>query len=276
MLTVGPNSMCDVCMESYMDGTGMPHAITCGHIFCRACLDSMQPQCPICRDQFSPEDIRELRVDSDTPSSTMVAPRVDAQVQHLLDDIARTANGGATLEEMQRVVDLCDVYHTGITQPDAQLSTPLGVSYLLLSTLLEAKRRLHSQADQLSEVTAARDDIRDRLTMELDVAQLRCQHSEQAWRDEREAGRRNEKALRVHYDEMNALWRRSVESMQLQYQSLRKELDLSRQINQLANHGKASSVVERSNTAIPRQTVAEGNSSRGAAKPNKVEPHKTP
>ncbi|KAF8554265.1 hypothetical protein OG21DRAFT_1111499 [Imleria badia] len=70
MLIVDPNSTCDVCMENYMDGAHMPYAITCGHIFCRACLDSMQTQCPLCRDRFSRWDIRELRVDSGAPSSS--------------------------------------------------------------------------------------------------------------------------------------------------------------------------------------------------------------
>ena len=42
---------------------------------------------------------------------------VDAQVQHLLDDIAKTADGGTTVEEMQRVINLCNVYYSA--QPDA-------------------------------------------------------------------------------------------------------------------------------------------------------------
>ena len=78
---------------------------------CTRCLDGMQPQCPLCRDEFSPQDIRKLRVDSDGPSSTTVAPQVDTQVQRLLDDIAKTANGVATVQEMERVIDLCDAYH---------------------------------------------------------------------------------------------------------------------------------------------------------------------
>ena len=71
----------------------------------------MQSQCPLCRDEFSPQDIRKLHVDSDAPSSTTVAPQVDTQVQRLLDDIAKTANGGSTAEETERVIDLCDAYH---------------------------------------------------------------------------------------------------------------------------------------------------------------------
>ena len=69
-----------------------------------------QPQCPLCRDEFSPQDIRRLRVDSDAPSSITVAPQVDTQIQRLLDDIAKTAWGG-TVEEIERVIDLCDTYH---------------------------------------------------------------------------------------------------------------------------------------------------------------------
>lgn len=35
MLLLGPDSTCDVCMESYVDDAGIPHAISCGHVFCR-------------------------------------------------------------------------------------------------------------------------------------------------------------------------------------------------------------------------------------------------
>ena len=87
--------------------------------------------------------------------------------------------------------------------------TPLGVSYLLLSTLLEAQRKLLSQADQLSELAAARD-IRDRLTLELEAAQLKYQNSERARDNEKEAALSNEEALRVQYNKMNALWIWSV------------------------------------------------------------------
>lgn len=61
-----------------------------------------------------------------SPSSTAVVPPVDAQVQHLLDNIAEVADGDASLEEMQRVVDLCKVYH--IAQPDLVRDHPRPLS----------------------------------------------------------------------------------------------------------------------------------------------------
>ena len=139
-----------------------------------------------------------------------------------------TANRGATVEEMERVIEQCNAYHNAqpdsipvrdhpgsIRKPtDCSLQhTPLGVSYLLLSTLVEAQRKLLAQGDQLSELAGARDDIRDRLTFELEATQLQYRNSEQARRNERETTLRNEEAFRAHYDEMNTLWRRSVAAL---------------------------------------------------------------
>jgi hypothetical protein len=199
----------------------------------------MQPHCPFCRDEFSLQDIRILRVDNDAPSSTTVAPQLDTQVQRLLDDIAQTASGGGTVEEMERVIVLCDAYHNAQPRsspvrdrPETRKATdwslqhtPLGVSYLLLSTLLEAQRKLFSQADQLSELTAARDDIRDRLSLELEASRLQYQNSERARDNEKEAALSNEEALRVQYKKMNALWICKVESTQRTCQSLHEELN---------------------------------------------------
>ena len=75
--------------------------------------------------------------------------------------------------------------------------------------MLEAQRKLLSQADRLSELAAARD-IRDRLTLELEAAQLKYQNSERARDNEKEAALSNEEALRVQYNKMNALWLWSV------------------------------------------------------------------
>jgi hypothetical protein len=72
----------------------------------------MQPQCPICHGQFFPWDIHQLRIENDAPGSTSAVPRVGTQLQRLLDAIADIADGHATVEEMQRVIGLCDAYHT--------------------------------------------------------------------------------------------------------------------------------------------------------------------
>ena len=191
------------------------------------CLDRMEPQCPICRDEFSPLDTHPLRVESDSLSSTTAAPRVDTQLQGLINAIAKIANGNtATVEETQRIIDQCDAYHN--SQPKSSpvrdcaksvhkltnwhiQHTPIGVSYLLLSTLLDARKK-HS------ELAAARDDTRDRLTMELDAVRLQYETLIQVRRNDKETVLRNEDAFRAHCDEMSARWKRSVVLLNRQFQ----------------------------------------------------------
>ncbi|KAF8552512.1 hypothetical protein OG21DRAFT_113644 [Imleria badia] len=153
------HSMCDVCMER-----------SCHHLwshFCRAQVSQIFHDC------FKENETDKMALDASTRCSLNVPfvatsshPRISANsvwtatvhVQHLLDDIANTTNGATTLEEMQRVVNLCNVSYNA--QPDTNYPsqhTLLGVSYLLLSTLLEAQRKLHSHADQLSGLAAARN-----------------------------------------------------------------------------------------------------------------------
>jgi len=195
------------------------------------CVGSVH-QCPLCRYEFSPSDICKLCVDGDASSSTTVTSPVDKQddkqVQRLLDDIAMIANRGATVEEMERVIGQCNAYrntqsdsipvrdrliprHGSVHKPTScsLQHTLLRISYLFLSTLLQAQRKLLMQANRLSELTSARDEIRDGLTLELEAARLQYRNSGQARCNERTRALRNEEALRAHYDEINACWRRS-------------------------------------------------------------------
>ena len=147
-----------------------------------------------------------------------MAPQVDIEAQRLFEDIAEIANGRATTEEMQMVIDRFRAhYHSQLdgipvcVRPSSfrklidwflQHTSP-GVINLLLSALVESQRRL-------SEVAAASDDVRDRLTTELEAVQLRRRTLEQAHRTEKETTRRNEEALRLHCNKINAQWRSLV------------------------------------------------------------------
>ncbi|KAJ6604469.1 hypothetical protein DFH09DRAFT_1122796 [Mycena vulgaris] len=65
-LVLHPSSCCDVCLDSYSWETqeDSPHAIPCGHIFCRTCLVTVEPtNCPLCRKAFNRERIKKLHVD---------------------------------------------------------------------------------------------------------------------------------------------------------------------------------------------------------------------
>jgi len=88
MLTLGPGSICDVCAEEYSPQC-IPHSIPCGesspsttrrrknshlhpgHVLCSSCchkivektLPRLQPVCPFCREHFSGDDVRLIRID---------------------------------------------------------------------------------------------------------------------------------------------------------------------------------------------------------------------
>lgn len=84
MLILHPSSRCDVCLDAYTWQTiaQTPHAIPCGHIFCRPCvcrgihsrrskshithrcLFALSPLiCPLCRKKFDPTKAKKLHVD---------------------------------------------------------------------------------------------------------------------------------------------------------------------------------------------------------------------
>ncbi|KAJ7169698.1 hypothetical protein C8R46DRAFT_1089695 [Mycena filopes] len=63
-LVLAESSSCDVCLDGYTPDEG-PHAIPCGHIFCRTCLLNVEPtNCPLCRKAFNRDRIKKLHVDS--------------------------------------------------------------------------------------------------------------------------------------------------------------------------------------------------------------------
>ncbi|KAF8601658.1 hypothetical protein BDV93DRAFT_524607 [Ceratobasidium sp. AG-I] len=65
---------CSVCFEEY-DAHRIPHSISCGHVFCRPCLDSLvasAPNCPNCRTSFGRKSIRKV------VCATQDSPALDA------------------------------------------------------------------------------------------------------------------------------------------------------------------------------------------------------
>lgn len=87
MLTLSPGSACDVCAEEYGPQC-MPHSVPCGmqyfrpfprffltsppgHVLCASCCTNivektssrLSPVCPFCREAFTPDSVRLIRMD---------------------------------------------------------------------------------------------------------------------------------------------------------------------------------------------------------------------
>lgn len=103
MITLSPGSLCDVCAEEY-GPRNYPHSIRCGqyqppvhissypslcffillgHVLCSGCCNNiiqktspkLAPACPFCREHFTSDDIRLIRIDFSASSSGWSTPR---------------------------------------------------------------------------------------------------------------------------------------------------------------------------------------------------------
>lgn len=231
MLVVGPNSTCDVCLECYTNGVNIPHAISCGHVFCQKCLEHLvQNKCPLCRIHFDPLEVRRLHVDRDPNVKATIeeepaqcpfpTPVADEEAQRLLNEITRIVKEGAKINEIRRVIDECRTYYK--SQGDQY--TPVRVSCLLLHNLAESQRKLSLQAEELKALRAERDDIHEHLTTELETVKRDFEQLQRTSQEEREALLVKEKCLRDRYDEMNQSWLCEVLSLEKERDSLKQTL----------------------------------------------------
>ncbi|KAG2151584.1 uncharacterized protein EDB93DRAFT_263220 [Suillus bovinus] len=261
MLVLNKSSTCDVCMEGYMNGGNSPHSISCGHVFCEKCLDHLLRHiCPLCRTRFSPQDVRKLHIDMQSPMITTASieevpenpesssPPPDDEARSLLNDIARVVKEGAKLPELRRVIEKCRTYY----KSQSADQNPVRVSALLLWNLAESQRQVAElKKDKAAEVEKTRmvemaldemrrekvaevertceakislEEVRSRLTAEIVNLQVKYEELQRIRQDEKDTALAVEKSLREHYDELNTYWRSKLEATMRENKVLREEL----------------------------------------------------
>jgi len=211
MLTLNPGSVCDVCAEEY--GTNrLPHCIPCGHLLCLNCCNNiinktssrLSPVCPFCREPFTSDGVRLIRIDFST--STWNTPRrraynietelVDemamskerfpimeqhgssrtrAEARRLEDKVAKVAAKKCSVEEVSTLHKELQEWLTS----DMEDQTSLSLSAALLRAIL-MNHLAHSEASKSAKANEASlkgkiDDL-DVTNSKLD-AELRRQRS---------------------------------------------------------------------------------------------------
>jgi len=208
MLTLRPGSACDVCAEEY----GLhrfPHCIPCGHVFCAQCCSTivdktpprLLPACPFCREQFSNDSIRLIRLDfsfsgRNTPrrlplleashevQQETLARRAErllvsdgpskshSEVRRLEDKVARVAATKTSVEEVSSLHKELDGWLMN-AERDEQ-SRGLYLSALLLRAILmnhsahsEATRGAKILENSLNAKIGELEETRKELEMEL-------------------------------------------------------------------------------------------------------------
>ncbi|KAG1758782.1 hypothetical protein EDD22DRAFT_783493 [Suillus occidentalis] len=234
MLVLNKSSTCDVCMEGYTTGGNSPHSIACGHVFCQKCLDHLLRHiCPLCRTRFSPQEVRKLHIDMQSPMITSASieelvpenpesssPPPDDEARTLQNDIARVVKEGAKLPELRRVIEKCRTYYKS---QSADQQNPVKVSALLLWNLAESQQKV-AEAERTYEAKIALEEVRSRLTAEIVNLQVKYEELQRIRQDEKDTALAVEKSLREHYDELNAHWRSKFEATMRENKVLREEL----------------------------------------------------
>ncbi|KAG2047388.1 hypothetical protein BDR06DRAFT_1024998 [Suillus hirtellus] len=186
MLTLSPGSVCDVCAEEYGPHC-VPHSIPCGHVLCSSCchkivektLPRLQPVCPFCRDHFTSEDVRLIRIDFSASGwatrrrggltealdiADRSAPRREdrfpfvepgssrtrAEARRLEDKVAKVAAKKCSVEEVSTLHNELQDWLTNDEKSNDQLNSSLSLSAALLRAIL-MNHFAHSEATKLAK-----------------------------------------------------------------------------------------------------------------------------
>jgi len=182
MLTLNPGSVCDVCAEEYGPNR-LPHCIPCGHLLCLNCCNNivnktssrLSPVCPFCREPFTNDGVRLIRIDFSTsawntprrraynietelvddmmsrerfPIMEQGSSRTRAEARRLEDKVAKVAAKKCSVEEVSTLHKELQEWLTS----DMEDQTSLSLSAALLRAIL-MNHLAHSEASKLAKNT---------------------------------------------------------------------------------------------------------------------------
>ncbi|KAJ7100746.1 hypothetical protein B0H15DRAFT_459902 [Mycena belliarum] len=183
MLTLNPGSSCDVCAEEYGPHC-LPHSIPCGHVLCSSCCTTIAektssrfaPACPFCREQFTSDSVRLIRMDFNTSgwSTPRRLPNIEANAPDFISDawskrlaladgcsrsrqdarrleakVAKVAAKKCSVEEVTTLHKELQEWLTSDTKPDDDTSS-LTLSAALLRAIL-MNHVAHSESSRLAK-----------------------------------------------------------------------------------------------------------------------------
>ncbi|KAF9456318.1 hypothetical protein BDZ94DRAFT_1177982 [Collybia nuda] len=221
MLSVGPGSACDVCLEPFGPDVKAPCSIQCGHVFCVTCLHQMvQSSCPLCRNHFDQRTVVKLHVDMDTVVSTCPTS-AQQEARRLQEAIANVANEGTTEARLRQLI--ADATEFLATQPRDMACLPcastlnfsdLRVTHRMIAYLCEVKSRQRIQRGELDEhklqITQLNKE-KEELAHEKEELLRSIEVAASIRRDEKETALAVELSLRDHCARAHAAYGTMVE-----------------------------------------------------------------
>ncbi|KAJ6598276.1 hypothetical protein DFH09DRAFT_903488 [Mycena vulgaris] len=117
MLSLGPGSACDVCLEPFGAELKAPCSIPCGHVFCVSCLQHLaRPNCPLCRLPFNARNTVKLAIENATTDQLAVHSSTDEEARQLQKRISSVAVDGATEAQTTQITEDCKIFFATVPQ----------------------------------------------------------------------------------------------------------------------------------------------------------------
>ncbi|KAJ7705548.1 hypothetical protein B0H17DRAFT_1299049 [Mycena rosella] len=189
MLSLGPGSACDVCLEPFGVELKTPCSIPCGHVFCVSCLQHIARTCPLCRSPFEARHIFKLHLDLEpptarSPSSTdqpVGSLNNDEGARQLQQRITNVAMDGATEAQTTQLTEECKKFLDTVPK---QKYSDLRTASKMLTYMCYVKRLYVDQGRTVNQLTrngtALNQEI-DRLKAAVEVLKGEKRRLEQAW-----------------------------------------------------------------------------------------------
>lgn len=193
MITLGPDSLCDVCLDTFDRNQRAPCSIECGHVFCLGCLSNLsRANCPLCRSQIDRLTYVKLHVDWDTtenmPSkeNTVVKPYHE-EAGRLMDAIQEMANTGSNETQIQQLIQGLKAFLS--SQPRDQY-VELRICHRMIKYIYDYKTQsrtkqqalkaeLQSALDATTTAESAVEEYKaQNHSLQADLARAREQHRE--------------------------------------------------------------------------------------------------
>ncbi|KAF9473174.1 hypothetical protein BDN70DRAFT_817650 [Pholiota conissans] len=179
MLSIGPDSSCDICFERFGQDLKAAWSIECGHIFCGECIQNIDDPrlCPMCRSPFEHGSCIRLHVDLDLaqgePSSVDAAALQEARrFKHALASIAET---GATEPRLRQLIQ--DGNNFLNSQP-RNSHKDLRNAHRIIAYLYEVKMTSRSQAqvidtmkEQVTQLRKEKEELEQKLEKQEEIRQ---------------------------------------------------------------------------------------------------------
>ncbi|KAF8154535.1 hypothetical protein B0H34DRAFT_752489 [Crassisporium funariophilum] len=219
MLTLAPGCSCDVCAEEYGPHR-LPHSIPCGHVLCASCCTTivektsprLAPVCPFCREQFTSDSPRLIRMDfttsgwstprrfpamesfNDTFNSEALQRKTERllsseggsktrlEVRRLEDKVSRVAAKKCSVEEVSALYKELEGWL--LSEKDDQTSS-LYLSAALLRAIL-MNHLAHSEASKSAKTSEANlknkiDDLETQKSqLENEIRRCRTQYTQKS------------------------------------------------------------------------------------------------